>query len=230
MKKTLIFKLLSFIFALNLFIVTLFLSLVPPALNTSFYHQQFIINNSHLRAGTSLQALNDLIDHTLAYTYGLIETLQYNLPLIDGSTRLAFNEREILHMIDVQNLFIAGRFLTGISLISLILISAYFLINHKSYKPSYLKIIRNTIFSILISAGLVLAFAAINFNRAFTIFHEIFFSNDLWILSSNDILIIMLPESLFFRLALQIFIGLISYLTIIIVTLSYFGNKKVKKA
>jgi integral membrane protein (TIGR01906 family) len=227
--KSLINKTLSLVLALNLFILTLFVALVPPALNSSFYHDQFVINNSYERANTTPQALNDLIDHTLAYTYGVIDGFQYNLSLIDGSTRLAFNQREIDHMLDVQNLFIGGRILTGVSLLMLLLIGGYFLTKPKAFKRNYFKTMRNTILLILLAAALVLGFAALDFNRAFTIFHEIFFTNDLWILSSTDMLIIMLPEVLFFRLAVRIFTGLIAYLAIIIGGLHYFGTRKVKR-
>jgi integral membrane protein (TIGR01906 family) len=227
--KSLINKTLSLVLALNLFILTLFVALVPPALNSSFYHDQFVINNSYERANTTPQALNDLIDHTLAYTYGVIDSFQYNLTLIDGSTRLAFNQREIDHMLDVQNLFIGGRILTGVSLLMLLLIGGYFLTKPKAFKRNYFKTMRNTILLILLAAALVLGFAALDFNRAFTIFHQIFFTNDLWILSSTDMLIIMLPEVLFFRLAIRIFTGLIAYLAIIIGGLHYFGTRKVKR-
>lgn len=227
--KSLINKTLSLILALNLFILILFLALVPPALNTSFYHDQFVINNSYERANTTPQALNDLIDHTLDYTYGLIDNFQYTLTLVDGSTRLAFNQREIDHMLDVQNLFIGGRILTGISLLLFLLIGGYFLVSPKSFKREYFKIMRNTIVFILLTAALILGFAALDFNTAFTIFHQIFFTNDLWILSSTDMLIIMLPQALFFRLALRIFVGLIIYLSFIIGGLSYFANRKVKR-
>jgi integral membrane protein (TIGR01906 family) len=227
--KSLINKTLSLVLALNLFILTLFVALVPPALNSSFYHDQFVINNSYERANTTPQALNDLIDHTLDYTYGVIDNFQYSLTLNDGSTRLAFSQREIDHMLDVQNLFIGGRILTGVSLIMLILIGAYFLTNPKAFKRSYFKIMRNTIVLILLTAALILGLAALDFNRAFTIFHQIFFTNDLWILSSTDMLIIMLPEVLFFRLAVRIFTGLIAYLAIIIGGLHYFGTRKVKR-
>jgi integral membrane protein (TIGR01906 family) len=227
--KFLINKTLSLILALNLFILTLFLALVPPALNTSFYHDQFVVNNSYERANTNPQSLNDLIDHTLDYTYGLIDNFQYTLTLVDGSTRLAFSQREIDHMLDVQNLFIGGRILTGISLLLFLLIGGYFLVSPKSFKREYFKIMRNTIVFILLAAALILGFAALDFNTAFTIFHQIFFTNDLWILSSTDMLIIMLPEALFFRLALRIFVGLIAYLTIIIGGLNYFANRKVKR-
>jgi integral membrane protein (TIGR01906 family) len=227
--KSLINKTLSLVLALNLFILTLFVALVPPALNSSFYHDQFVINNSYERANTTPQALNDLIDHTLAYTYGVIDSFQYNLSLIGGSTRLAFNQREIDHMLDVQNLFIGGRILTGVSLLMLLLIGGYFLTKPKAFKRNYFKTMRNTILLILLAAALVLGFAALDFNRAFTIFHEIFFTNDLWILSSTDMLIIMLPEVLFFRLAVRIFTGLIAYLAIIIGGLHYFGTRKVKR-
>ena len=67
--------------------------------------------------------------------------------------------------------------------------------NTKSSYPNYLQIIhnleRNNIINNFISM-------VINFNYTFTLFHEIFFRNDLWILDPrNDYLLIMFPERFF---------------------------------
>ena len=52
---------------------------------------------------------------------------------------------------------------------------------------------------------------AIDFNKYFVLFHEIFFNNDLWLLDpATDLLIRMLPEGFFFDMVIRIgviFIG-----------------------
>jgi integral membrane protein (TIGR01906 family) len=229
MKTNPLSKILSFILALNLFIIILFLALVPPAMNNSFYYDQFAINNSYQKANTPPIELKRLIDHTLDYTYGLKPEFQFQITLNDGQVINAFNEREILHMEDVQNLFIGGRLLALFSLLSLVLISSYFLIQYQTFDKTNFKVMAYTIIGILAFTLMVLGFAAIDFTTAFTLFHEIFFSNDLWILYSTDYLIIMLPEVLFFRLALQIIMGIVVYLTALLILLFTLANNKSRK-
>jgi integral membrane protein (TIGR01906 family) len=54
-----------------------------------------------------------------------------------------------------------------------------------------------------------------DFTRYFTIFHEIFFNNDLWILNPNtDLLIQMLPEPFFVNIAGKIGLSFIKYLAL----------------
>ena len=58
-----------------------------------------------------------------------------------------------------------------------------------------------------------------NFSECFTIFHEIFFDNDLWLFDSRtDYMIRMLPEGFFFDMVIRIgcfFAGLLLILLII---------------
>lgn len=229
MKLKLLYPILSFIFAINLFVVTLFLAFVPPAMNREFYYNQFSINQSYQKAFTTEATLNQLLDHTLDYTYGNKPNFQYQITLLDGRTIDAFTETEVLHMIDVQNLFLAGRALTLFSLLSLVLIGSWFLINPTKFKRSNFKVMRNTIIGILLFTLVILGFASTDFSNAFVIFHQIFFSNDLWILYATDYLIIMLPEVLFFRLAIRIIISLVIYLVLILGVLTYLGRNAKRK-
>lgn len=226
MKLKILNQILSFIFAVNLFVVLLFAALVPTAMNRNFYYNQFAINQSYQKAFTNETTLNNLIDHTLDYTYGNKDQFQIQITLLDGRVINAFTETEVKHMDDVQRLFINGRILTLFNLISLVLIGSWFLINYRKFELKNFKIMSYTILAILGVALLLLAYAAIDFSTAFVIFHEIFFSNDYWILYSTDYLIIMLPEVLFFRLALRIILALIVYLSTVLFLLNKFANKK----
>lgn len=131
---------------------------------------------------------------------------------------LFFNAKEAAHMKDVKNLFLSAilirRLLCIFILFSITII--YFL------KRNIYTILRILGKSILIGAGfffvLVSIFACIislNFTEAFYKFHEIFFSNDLWLLDANtDRLINIVPEPFFMDTARNI--SLIFFLLVLI--------------
>src|SRR5699024_9709356 len=107
-----------------------------------------------------------------------------------------------------------ARIIKYISITISILIIAYFILNKL-----------HTLLAKTLSFGLFLNHAIIvflivlistNFNRYFTIFHEIFFSNDLWILNPRtDLMIQMLPEPFFSTIGLRIGLLFLVLLSII---------------
>jgi len=132
----------------------------------------------------------------------------------DEILELNFNEREILHMRDVQVLFKYGFILKYISIIVSILIIGFFLIKREKdilgiymYKGLFLN---------WIIAVLLIVMIYLDFNKYFTYFHEIFFTNDLWLLDPNtDLLIQMLPEEFFITMAKNIGLSFFAYVAII---------------
>ena len=83
---------------------------------------------------------------------------------------------------------------------------------------------------ILATAGAGLLFFS-DFNKYFTLFHEVFFTNDLWLLDPRtDLLIRMLPEGFFFDMVARIgiiFLALMFAVVIISITvLIRQSNKK----
>lgn len=118
-----------------------------------------------------------------------------------GEAREAFNNREIQHMIDVKDIYIKLNYL---KLISLLLIISIVALIRKKYLLN----------AMYYSAGLSFGFSAllgiiisINFNKAFIFFHEIAFSNDLWLLDPRtDLLINLLPLSFFINISIHMLI------------------------
>lgn len=116
----------------------------------------------------------------------------------EGEERKAFNDREVHHMIDVKDIYIKLNYLKLISLLLIIGIGA---LKRKKYLLN----------SMYYSAGLSFVFSAllgiiisINFNKAFIFFHEIAFSNDLWLLDPRtDLLINLLPLSFFINISIH---------------------------
>ena len=111
-----------------------------------------------------------------------------------------FNHREKAHMIDVKRIFTLLRYAKVFS----ILLGILMIVLDKSAKTVLWSLIYTSLHS-LIMMGAVIVLAINDFTSAFIKFHEMFFSNDLWLLNpATDRLIQMLPEGFFLDMALSI--------------------------
>lgn len=126
-----------------------------------------------------------------------------------------FNEREILHMIDVKNLFQYGFMLKNIFILISVLALGMLLLGKK-----YRSLGKALFFGPLLWVGSMFIFlllAMSNFNKYFTYFHEIFFDNDLWILNpETDLLIQMLPQDFFSSIFTNIILLFLTLLAILL--------------
>jgi integral membrane protein (TIGR01906 family) len=123
-----------------------------------------------------------------------------------GAPRPLFNEREIAHMDDVQKLFglvrdtriVAGAVLLILPLVGLGLGGSGFLprLGTLLTAGAILTVV------LLAVAGLL---SLVDFSQAFVRFHELAFSNDLWILDPRtDYLIMLYPEGFWLDATLRI--------------------------
>jgi integral membrane protein (TIGR01906 family) len=114
-----------------------------------------------------------------------------------------YSEDELIHMQDVRNLVI------GSLVLMLILIGFTIFAEKRDF------LIGGIIgFGLL---GLFALFSLINFSWGFTMFHKIFFTNDLWLLPMDSLLISMYSIDFFYSCVLRIilYISLFSGLSII---------------
>lgn len=133
-----------------------------------------------------------------------------------------FGEKEKLHMIDVKDLFIKGNRIRNVSLILIISSFIGLIVNDKKSISNILILSSIISFSLI---GLLSLLMYINFNKYFTYFHEIFFTNDLWLLNpKTDILIQMLPLQFFYSIATKIATIFVLELIIIILIGLYLKN------
>lgn len=135
--------------------------------------------------------------------------------LVDGEEREFFNDREKAHMADVQNLFIGGLWIRRIAMILFVLVIVAMIKTKADWRRLLPKsfLIGLGVFT-GITAGAGILFMS-DFNKYFTLFHEIFFTNDLWLLDPRtDLLIRMLPEGFFMDMVIRI--GLI-FLSLLLV-------------
>ena len=165
----------------------------------SFYAYEYAKYGQAETIGISDEGLMRVTNALLDYLWGSRDTLDMQAE-IGGEMREVFSDREKAHMVDVRNLVILARtvmvaaFVAGAAL----WVVGCFL---GKKKPGG---VRASGIGYLAGAGtLVAATAAVvflamqDFTAVFIRFHEIFFTNDLWILSADDMLIQMVPEPFF---------------------------------
>ena len=202
MKKTL-----AVILVISISLMFLMISIEVNSYNQSYFTKSYEKYNIESVTSKSSEELKIITIDLIKYLKGL------------GGNELLephFNEREILHMEDVQYLFDLARMVKYISTIISILILLYFLRKKEIFtlgKTLFYGIFANYILIALL--GVLILF---DFNKYFTYFHLIFFSNELWILDPRtDLMIQMLPEQFFFGMARNI--GLTFFLSLAIIQL-----------
>ena len=194
-------------------LVCLFIAVWLPAFTPVFYSLQYERNNTYSKINISEQDLMDVTKHMLRYMRGEEKSLQITAT-VDGVYREFFSQRELEHMSDVRKLFDTGFIILIIS-VSLIVCTVLLLALLRA-TPFYVIARTNQIVLSCFLAALIIftGFVSLNFEQAFVIFHEIFFSNDYWILNPQiDLLINIVP--------LQFFISISIVISVIFVTLIF---------
>ncbi|MDO4326044.1 MAG: TIGR01906 family membrane protein [bacterium] len=151
--------------------------------------------------------MDDLLtvtDHMMAYLRGKQENLQIQTT-VNGETREFFNERELAHMEDVKQLFLLAltvrKWCILLAVLSAILLFFFTLDPVKILARSLLW---GTVLFFSLT-GLLIFFISRDFSSSFTKFHELFFTNDLWLLDpETDLLINIVPEAFFMDTAARI--------------------------
>lgn len=128
-----------------------------------------------------------------------------------------FSEKDILHMVDVQNLYTFSHNIMIYCLLTLIISTIIIILILRGKSLVYItKIFNKVLLLFIVLVGGLSAVIAYNFNSFWIKFHTTLFSNDLWLLSpSESNLIKMVPEEFFISLITKI----ITYILILFVLL-----------
>ena len=141
-----------------------------------------------------------------------------------------FSEKDILHMVDVQNLYTFSHNIMIYCFITFILSTIIIILNLRGKSLLYItKIFNKVLLLFIVLVGGLSAVIAYNFNSFWIKFHTTLFSNDLWLLSPNESnLIKMVPEEFFISLITKI-ITYILILFILLFTSNIVIRKKLTK-
>lgn len=154
----------------------------------------------------TLRSVNHLL---LDYIKGQEDSLDY-LVNIENETVEFFNEKEKDHMVDVQVLYSNALMIRNVSLVFAML-GLLVLYITKDYKNINLihEILGKVLLSYVLILGTIAIVAVLDFDFFWTSFHELVFTNDLWLLNPmTDRLIMMVPLEFFTGLVYRI-LGLI---------------------
>lgn len=219
-----------------LFPVIIFISAIEVAVfDKAFYTDQMAKNQVIKNTGIYPPDMDLVVDEMISYLKGDRQDFDIKARLAPENAKnvvdrvAIFNDKEITHMDDVRNLLL---FFLGLRDAAMILALISFLMLLKDHQQAIIKALfyGSTIFIVLflvIGASFVF-----NFNDTFILFHQLFFTNDLWIMDpSTDRLIWIVPEPFFFamisRMVIYILVPL--GLTTLASGLVLFKNKEKKK-
>ena len=141
-----------------------------------------------------------------------------------------FSEKDILHMVDVQNLYTFSHNIMIYCLLILIISTIIIILILRGKSLLYItKIFNKVLLLFIVLVGGLSAVIAYNFNSFWIKFHTTLFSNDLWLLSpSESNLIKMVPEEFFISLITKIIIYIL-ILFILLFTSNIVIRKKLTK-
>jgi len=188
--------------AASVFVLCLTLSLHWVTFDIDFYESKY----EWLAVPESLQVDMPTL---MGYTTALLDYLagRRDTPNVEANVRgrqgPLYGEREILHLVDVRNLYALSWLMRNVALVAVLVLglAAYLTRSMKRVLRVYAATTALIVLGLLGLAGL----AAIDFTHYFTLFHLISFDNDLWLLDpATEHLINMFPEAFFAAAALRI--------------------------
>ena len=152
--------------------------------------------------------LKNLCSELMKYISGKIPFLETKVT-IDNALTEFYSVRSKIHMADVRHLIIVFRNICFAS-IAVCIFSIFKLMNVKDAIQNLKKAYVKTLVILVSILAILIIIASLDFSSFFVKFHEVLFTNDLWLLNpSEDYIICLLPEKLFMTYAIRIVIAMI---------------------
>ena len=200
----------------SLFISSILGIIFYNCFNLNFYKNFYSKGNLTANIGTTS-------DELINNTSNLLDYLNSKAELNTSW----FSEKDILHMKDVKTLYTVS-FYTMIFFIAIFIISTILIMflykNHTMFyiTRTFNKTLLAFIVLIIVLAGII----SYNFNSFWIKFHQLLFSNDLWLLSPDESnLIKMVPEEFFISLITTIILHILLLFIALFVLNNIFKKK-----
>lgn len=206
----------------SLLLLCSLLSVQWVASDTNFYRQQFAALDRAKVLAISESDLERYSQHTIRYLLGREQDPNLKL-VVGGQERWFLNDKEVSHMQDVQALFrLARRMTVGLLLgLGVALLITY---RRGQLHLVYSWLTQGAATALAIGGASVFLISQ-DFTSAFTLFHELSFTNDLWLLNpAEDLLINLLPEA-FFAAAAKAVAYRSCGLLLLLILVSYCGGR-----
>ncbi|MBF0713955.1 DUF1461 domain-containing protein, partial [Gemella sp. GH3] len=202
------------------FLSIIFWTILTVPFNFKIYKNFYLENNT-------ANDLNITDDKLLFYTENLLDYLKGNGSL-DANW---FTKKDILHMIDVKNIYSTSFYFTTVITILFLLSTFILLFLDKHYLPNITKKFKLSFAIFIVVLLSITLIVSINFNYFWIKFHEVIFTNDLWLLSPEESnLIKMFSENFFYSLVTKIIIIiLVIFSSLAIINFILTKKLKIKK-
>lgn len=211
MKKT-AETLTGILFGLSLIVFLLLSSIDMNCFNVTFFEEQY----RELNTAESLQMpQEDLMKATttlLDYLRGDVDSIEVDVR-INGVPQEAFNDREKAHMVDVRALYQHAMIVRWGALGGIILSLALSIVERRRH---FLSVLSAGLLQVSVLFILFLCLQGVwimaDFNGFWTTFHQLFFTNDLWLLNPyTDLMINLFPEAFFNHLVVRIILWFLAF-------------------
>lgn len=217
-------RLLSAVTALFTALAVLSGAIAVPLLCRPFYYAHIGPLGLENLTGLTGEEIRQAFDQVMDYCLGLREDFAAGI--------LPFSESGASHFADVRVLFLLDLWVLGLSLLGLIVL--FVLCRKKRLRPSLLLghgpgfWAASGLGAVFLAVG---AFAATDFNRAFVVFHHLFFpGKDNWLFNWwEDPVILILPET-FFRNCAILILGMLLLWCAILIVSDLWAARRRKKA
>ncbi len=227
--KKILFSLLAIVFSFALFFVLLFTSIEAVVYSMPYYKWHYENQNIDQATGMSMDDLNLVTRNMVDYLKNDRDTLKMEA-LVHGELEEVFGDREQAHMVDVKNMAVGIHILRNIGFLFVLLLIIGTIWKNKKL---FIKMMGSIKYVFGATSAMILAIGGLllsDFNKYFTLFHELFFTNDLWLLDpETDILINMVPEIFFFRTAMLVIVVFAVLTTATLVGAKVSKHKMIKK-
>jgi len=182
-----------------LIITALFIAVAAYAFNLQFFASEFEKNDTYQCVNIEKSELDMVAAQLIGYIGGWESELNISA-VVNGEERMFFSEREIEHMADVKAIFDVFKIIALIA--ACILIVCIICYKRKGNVRMLAKYMLITILSVTSAMLLFVILCIIDFNSMFTLFHKVFFTNDLWLLDpATELLINIVPLPFFIDIA-----------------------------
>ena len=218
-------RLLSVITALLTALAVLSGAIAVPLLCRPFYYAHIGPLGLEEATGLTGEEIRQAFDQVMDYCLGLREDFAAGI--------LPFSQSGASHFADVRGLFLLDLWVLGLSLLGLA--ALFVLCRKKRLRPSLL-LGHGPGFWAACGLGATFlgvgAFAAADFNRAFVVFHRLFFpGKDNWLFNWwEDPVILILPETFFRNCAILILALLLLWCAILIAADLWAGRRRRRRA
>ena len=198
--------LMGYITALCLLVLIICQSIIFPTFFMPFFRQQYASQEIAEYIGMSDEELIYVTEELLNYMRGRRDDLDGIRATIHGVEQEFFSERDKIHMVDVRVLYDRLFIVRNVSFFSFIGMILLMALTKSPVGYLLARCSREIMAGFLLLSAIIAGIIAIDFDRAFEIFHLIFFDNDYWILfPPRDRLVMMVPIQFFVNIS--IFIG-----------------------